>query len=176
MSRQIVLALFIAPALLALLPALASAQAWQEYRRDDLGFKIEMPGKPEIESTEDKSADRTVQSTKADVTYGDAMFSVSVDQTYVKGASIRPDDEYLNRSRRGMEKALGLKATSEKQFTTNGFPGHEFMFDVKGYYHLIRMIVLENRVITVSVNGNRSLETDPVVRRFLDSFAVLVTR
>jgi hypothetical protein len=167
MIRQIILGFFITPILLALLPAPVWAQSWHEYRRDDCGFKIEMPGKPEIEATEAKS-------TSATVTYGDTMFAADCHQGVFTS---RRANAYFDNFRNGIQKQMGLSVTSERSFMMNGLPGHEFIFDAEGYYQVIRMVVFEDdRVIGVSVTSGRNMEADPVAGRFLHSFALLGAR
>ena len=126
MIRQIILAFFITPTLLALLPAPVWAQSWHEYRSDDCGFKIEMPGKPEIEATEDKFEYATAKSTSASVSYGDTTFAADCHGGVFTS---RRADGYFDYFRNGIQKQMGLRVTNERSFTMNGFPGHEFIFD-----------------------------------------------
>jgi hypothetical protein len=55
--------------------ARAQGDIWQTYRREDLGFEIEMPGKPTIEAEESQDKDDPVlRSVDAQVTFEDTLF------------------------------------------------------------------------------------------------------
>src|SRR5215470_7035304 len=62
-----------------LAPELARAQAsiWQEYRRDDVGFRIEMPGAPRIRVQKGRPEENWVTSTGAQVRYEHEIFDLS---------------------------------------------------------------------------------------------------
>src|SRR6267378_7407926 len=60
-------------------PKVARAQGdvWQEYRRDDVGFRIEIPGAPKIRVQKGDPKDNWTTSTGAQVRYQDEIFDVS---------------------------------------------------------------------------------------------------
>src|SRR5256885_12738273 len=59
-------------------PKLAHAQdsIWQEYRRDDVGFRIEMPGAPRIRVQRGRPDNNWITSTGALVRYQNEIFDV----------------------------------------------------------------------------------------------------
>src|SRR5262245_52260879 len=76
-----------------LVPTAARAQAniWQEYRRDDVGFRIEMPGEPKLKIEKGDPGDNWITSTNAQVRYQHELFDVS--WTEFKGI-VAVEDEY----------------------------------------------------------------------------------
>src|SRR6266699_3449416 len=59
-------------------PKLAGAQGgiWQEYRRDDVGFRIELPGAPRIRVQRGRPDNNWITSTGALVRYQNEIFDV----------------------------------------------------------------------------------------------------
>ena len=66
-----------ASAMLAPTAARAQANIWQEYRRDDVGFRIEMPGEPKLKIEKGDPGDNWITSTNAQVRYQHELFDVS---------------------------------------------------------------------------------------------------
>src|SRR5262245_66654635 len=91
-----------AVAVLALLTLPAStttlAQAWQEYRSDELGFKVEMPGTPKVEEENEEETvgdkKQNVKSTNVQLDYEDATLGVGC-AVFGKGFRQRPSDAYV---------------------------------------------------------------------------------
>src|SRR5262249_53374919 len=77
----------------ALGPTLAWAQGsvWQEFRRDDVGFRIEMPGAPRLRVQKADPADNWITSTDAQVRFYNQFFDVS--WTEFKN-TVAVEDEY----------------------------------------------------------------------------------
>ena len=58
----------------------------------------------------------------------------------------------------------------------NGFPVREFRFEQAGFFVISRNVVVGNRAISIvvwSLSHPRSIEENPAVRRFLNSFTLL---
>lgn len=167
---------FVTMLLIAFAPTPAAAQDWQEYRRDDFGFRIEMPGKPTIETEESSEADMPVKSTSAELDVDDVLYSVVHDQ-YGKGAlASRPIDPWLDESRDLIQKILGVKVTREERLTMNGFPAREIVFETDGFHAVIRIVVLGDRTVKVGAIGHEPLKGKPAVERFLRSFTLLQSK
>jgi hypothetical protein len=75
--RSFLVAGVCAPSLLGPNVARAQGGIWQEYRRDDVGFRIEMPGAPTIRVQKGDPEDNWTTSTDAQVRYQHEIFDVS---------------------------------------------------------------------------------------------------
>ena len=152
-------------------PVVRDAQAqtvqWQELRRDDLGFRIDMPGNPTIEETKGLPRENLIQSIDAKVEYD--QVSLEVGYTAYKNVSI---DEFVKSFRAGLS-VLG-SLIDENSLTINGFPAREFTIApgiVDGAYY--RFVFVENAVVSIQAIGGSP--SNPTIRRFVDSFRLLVS-
>ena len=138
---------------------------WQEYRRDDLGFRIELPGKPEITVEKDPAFKETVVELPFDV----MTFSVTVVE-FPKVLSAQQAEQELE-GRGVAQKAVG--ATGSSEFTIDGFPGRENVAETRDYKAVYRNMVVGNRTILVNVGWHPTVDTDAAAQRFLQSFALV---
>ena len=183
MSRRAWLPLLVAavltPAILVLTPAPVVAQtkheykfnpaklSWQEYRRDDLGFRIEMPGAPEVMA--DESPDKLSKETSAELMFDRVTFAVIVRESPQIGAlTFAQADEELVYFANCLEPLWGVKPKLTR-FTMNGTPGLEFIFERKDWIMHYRAVVYGGSLIVVSVDDS----IGQAAQRFLKSFALL---
>jgi hypothetical protein len=152
-------------------PVVRDAQAqtvqWQELRRDDLGFRIEMPGNPTIEETKGLPRENLIRSIDAKAEYD--QVSLEVGYAAYKNVSI---DEFIKSFRSGLS-VLG-SPIDENSLTINGFPAREFTVApgiVDGAYY--RFVFVGNAVFSIQAVGGSS--SNPTIRRFVDSFRLLVS-
>ena len=142
----------------------AQVDPWREFRRDDLGFRIEFPGDPTIEEEKGLPRENLVHSLDAKVEFENISLGIG----YGAFKSV-PTEEFI----RGFRtlSAMGDPIT-ENMLTANGFPAREFIkargIGDDAYF---RIIFMENAIITVQAIGGPL--TNPTVRRFLDSFRLL---
>ena len=112
MSRRGFLPLVAGAALspVVLVPQAARAQGanWQIYRREDLGFEIEMPGKPKIEVEEFERDDLAVKSITAVVDVEQISFGAGYNE-YRKPISL--EEEVL--AQRLLARGLGARTVRE---------------------------------------------------------------
>jgi hypothetical protein len=156
-----------APALLLVSSAAhAQADVWREYHREDLGFRIEMPGDPTVENEEDK--DLGLSTMNAEVDYEDMTFGVQ----WNEWKRPLPAEETFSLWREGM-RISGMGVTSERTFLMNGFPGREFLRESDDFNYVRREVVAGNLVINATVIGERAMHRNPAVSRYLDSFMLL---
>jgi hypothetical protein len=146
-------------------PKAARAQGgiWQEYRRDDVGFRIEMPGEPRIRVEKGAPGDNWITSTDAQVRYQNEIFDVSWTE-FKNIASV--EDEYT-RFRYQFEQDILL--------TLNGVPAREFIIETGDINFIRRIMAVRNFALAVHALGARNIHNSPTVRRFLDSFELLRT-
>src|SRR5262249_14839216 len=153
-----------------LAPKLARAQAgiWQEYRRDDVGFRIEMPGAPRMRVQKGDPWDNWITSTDAQVRYQHETFDVS--WTEFKDI-VLVEDEY-SRFRDMMMRA-GYQIEEDIPLTLNDVPAREFIIETGHINFVPRILAVRNFAIGIHALGARNVQYSPTVRRFLDSFKLL---
>src|SRR5262249_51821205 len=84
-----------------------------------------------------------------------------------------PPAEDLSKWLREGKPTGGKPASREGERTVSGVPGHEFIREADDTNFISRLVIVENRVIVVSVAGERSIHGNPVVLRFLESLTLL---
>jgi hypothetical protein len=170
MSRRSFLPLIAGAALspVVLVPQSARAQdpAWQIYRREDLGFEIEMPGRPAI---------------RKERIDGQATVEVTVDvDRLLFGVGYLEYDEAVSlqefaAAQRLVARSLGSTVVRESAIMMNGFPGLEIIMESNLLSMAMRVVLVPERKRSISamVSGDGRLSENPSVRRFLDSFKLL---
>jgi len=146
----------------------AQGEIWQEFRRDDVGFLIEMPGVPKIEVQKGDPQDSWIRSTDAQVRYQQEIFDVS--WTEFKDAA-SAEEEY--RLFRELMSRAGYQIEDDTPLTLQGAPAREFIIET-GHINFVRRIVaVRNLAIGIHATGARNIHHSPSGRRFLDSFRLL---
>jgi hypothetical protein len=153
-----------APAVLSLRSAYAQAGGWQEYRRNDLGFRVEMPGEPRVETEQDDQG-RFVHAT---VEYEETSFGIN----WQEWSRVQSEEEFDAYFRKRM-RVVGMDVTRETRLLVNGVLAHEYAGESDGINYISRIIVMGKEAIAVIAIGDQGVHNSPTVRRFLDSFAVL---
>lgn len=152
-------------------PVLAQAAGWREYRRDDLGYRVEFPGEPTVENEEDEFKDPWIKTVDAKVVYRGTLMGVS----YTEFTRAEPADETFATVRVGASRA-GFPMTREIPLLLNGYPAREFIAETDHFNIIHRVIVMEKVTISVQAVGDRDIHRSAEVRRFLDSFKLLRNR
>ncbi len=145
-----------------------AAAAWREYRNDEIGFRVELPGEFKTDQEAGEAQDTWVKSIGVEIEF-DGM-TLGVNGTQFRG-SLRAEELY-KLQRDGMQKA-GMQATREEQRTVSGVGAREFIRESDDINYIHRMVIVGNRTISVSVFGERSIHGNPTARRFLDSLTLL---
>jgi hypothetical protein len=159
----------LSPSLLVPSAARAQGLAWQVYRRDDLGFETEMPGKPKITVETGEPDDILVRTIDAVVNVDQISFSANF-QEYRSQVSVQKE---VAAQRQFTVRALEGRVARETAFTMNGFEAREMAIESPGLNGILRFVMVNNRRIMLMVMGDRSVHTNAAVRRFLDSFKLL---
>ncbi len=128
-SRRACLSALATVAVVPALPARAQidwhkVDIWQVYRREDLGFEVEMPGVPEIE--EEKDADAT--SINAEVQFEGMTFAVT-HHTFTYAITIEDVPALQHEALQNLN--IEARITRKSEITINGFPGFEFVAESK---------------------------------------------
>jgi hypothetical protein len=150
--------------------ALAQGGVWQEYRRDDVGFRIEMPGAPKIRARKGRPQDNWTTSTGAQVRHQDEIFDVSCTEF---NDIVSVEDEYTRF--RNMMTGAGYQIEEDIPLTLNEVPAREFIIETGNINFVRRIMVVRNFAIGIHALGARNIRYSPTVSRFLDSFRLLRT-
>jgi hypothetical protein len=160
-------------AVLVATTSLARADGWREYRRDDLGFRIEMPGEPEVDMKKEGLGDKIerVIDAQASDDDDDGLFNVHCTE-YREPVSAEQEYRLF---RDGMRLG-GLAVTRESVLTINNVAAREFVRESDGINFVHRLLVVDRRTIGISVYGERDIHESQDVQRFLRSFTLLAGR
>lgn len=154
------------------LPAMAQidwhkVDIWKPYRREDLGFEVELPGEPEIEEEQDEHT----KSISAEFLFVGMMFGVD-HVTFRHDVTIA---DVVGRQREGAQN-LKSRITRESPFTMDGYPAVEIAQEMDNAFgSIMRVVVIGNRAIAFNVVGNPDIAGDPSALRFLNSIKLLPT-
>ena len=151
-------------------PTLVRAQAsiWQEYRRDEVGFRIEMPGAPRIRVQRGRPEENWATSTGAQVRHEHEIFDVSWTEFKDK---VSVEDEYARF--RDMMARAGYQIEEDIALTLNDVPAREFVIETGNINFVRRILVVRNFAIGIHAMGARNVQYSPTVRRFMESFRLL---
>lgn len=141
---------------------------WKPYRRDDLGFEVEMPGEPKIEEEDDAHA----SSVYAELMFVGMAFGFN-HTTFKRNAATIED---LVKEQRKTAQRLNGRIIREAPFTMDGLPAVEIVSEFENaFVNILRAVVIGNRMVAVDVMGGPDIADDPSARRFLNSFRLLPT-
>jgi len=190
-SRRNVLPVLTVVASMPLLLPLTNARAeaeWSEYRRDDLGFRVELPDGPDAiwvftgvfrELKGEGGAGMLGDlNEKKDILI--RVFAVEAEREQIQMAvyqveykqPVSPDEEFAI-LREHLRKG-GFAPPREAALTVNGFPAREFACEADDDKNLIhRRIVMGRLTFRVGVAGKREIHDSPITRHFFDSFKLL---
>jgi hypothetical protein len=152
--------------------ASAEAEEWLEYRPAGVGFRVELPGKPEIEDNTAKAGANTTRMIIASVSPSDeyaylAMYSV------FKPETLNSDPEKsLDGGMRGL--AGQGKVRSEKRLTIGTVPARYAIVDMADNQVGVDLMTMTgNILIQVICVVPKGQETSPTVDRVMKSFALV---
>jgi len=151
----------------------ARADDWEEFFRDDLGFRIEMPGEPEVDVKDEGFSDRIVRTIDAQV-YDDEdgqLFGVHCTE-YREPV---PAEHEWRLFREGMRLG-GLSVTRESELMISNRAGREFVRESDSINFVHRLLVVDRRTIGISLYGDRDIHDSRDVQRFLRSFMLIGER
>jgi hypothetical protein len=143
---------------------------WREYRRDDVGFRIEMPGEPRVRIQNGRAADNWTTSTDVQVRYQHEIFDLS--WTEFKEV-VAVEDEYTRF--RELMTGAGYQLQEDIPLTLDDVPAREFIIETGDINFVRRIMAVRNLAIAIHALGARNVRNSPTVRRFLDSFKLLRT-
>jgi len=147
----------------------AEPPEWQEYREEELGFRIEMRrGLSFKKETAPEDATYIVRWTTAEDRF-DGMTLFVLASEYRDPVPAKDIYEYLREG----GPATGFTPDREEARMVSGVPAREFIREADDISYINLAVVVDNRVIFIFVHGDRSIHGNPAGRRFLDSLALL---
>src|SRR5262249_4937145 len=161
---------------------------WSEYRRDDLGFRLELPGGPdtmwELTAIQELKVEGGGPAMLEDLNEKKDLLirisAVDADREQIQMAVYRveykkpvsPEEEFA--TLRQNWRRRGVPPPREAALTIYGFPAREFVCEADDDKTLIhRRIVMGRLTFRVGVSGKRQIHDSPITRRFFDSFKLL---
>jgi hypothetical protein len=142
----------------------AHAQTWDEYRPAGIGFRIEMPGKPKLETQKTKAGNTAYQ---AIVGFRDMTFLAIYGTKDEK--SPLDTNTLLDAVVKGMTE--GKTVLSSKTDMIGGYPARRILIEDADKDKIeARIVLADNRLIQALFVGPAG---NPLGRRFLDSFAIV---
>jgi len=146
----------------------AQAPVWREFRRDDVGFRVEMPGAPRLRVQKGDPADNWITSTDAQVRFYNEFFDLS--WTEFKN-TVAVEDEYTRF--RDMMTNAGYRIEEDVPLTLQDVPAREFIIETGNINFVRRIMAMRNFAISIHAMGARNVNYSPTARRFIDSFGLL---
>jgi hypothetical protein len=148
----------------------AQAAAWREYRDDEMGFRVEMPGEFRVRQYVGETNDPWIKETSAKINIG----RMSMQATGIEYRGTLSVEEIYKLAENCTGILGKICATREERRTVSGMPAREYIREADDTLNFIsRMVVVGNRVIGAGAYGERSIHGDPTVRRVLDSLTLL---
>jgi hypothetical protein len=148
--------------------AWAQAPAWKEYRNNDFGFRLEMPGTPKVEDQNGDPGDPFTKSVDVQLELNDMILGVHATENR---AATTAEEQY-KQLREEME-AGGMPVTREEARMVSGNPAREFIRESSDLNYIYRVVNVGKRTIAVSVFGEKNIHGNSNTRRFLDSLTLL---
>ena len=173
-SRRACLSALATVAVVPALPARAQidwhkVDIWQVYRREDLGYRGRDAGR-----AQDRRRGRrgTCASINAEVELEGVWFAITY-HTFTHAMTVKDVSARQHEALRNLN--IEAKITRESDITMNEFPGLEFVAELQAarFAHIMRVIVMKDRAISVAVFGEPGVHANPLARRFLGSFKLL---
>ena len=158
---------------LALRPTAAQAEAavaWREYRNDEMGFRVEMPGEFKVRQHVGETNDPWIKETSAKINIG----RMSLGATGIEYRGTLSVEEIYKLAENCTGILGNLCATHEERRTVSGMPAREYMREADDDLNIIsRIVVVGNRAIAAGALGERSIHGNPTVLRLVDSLTLL---
>ena len=164
MPRSVVLCTCLA----LLLAGAAMAQGWSAFSPEGGRCRVDMPGKPTVETVPLSSPGQT----EAKARLPDASYFMSWTDYSDRIALSAWSDVMLDKARDGM--ASGSTLRGEKKIALGRAQGRVFVVaQPNGTNSAVRLYWVRNRLYQSAVTGGAGIETRPDPRRYFDSFELV---
>lgn len=146
----------------------ASAQQWQEYRPAGAGYRLEVPGVPELRILQVPTVVGIRPVHRAVVQGGEAWFGVSHFSN--PGGPAIPASVV-----EGVLENMEGEIRESRDLTVDGLPAHRLVLDRQANKQVLVAIAVVSPVSIIQIMylGPSGTESQPVVMRFFASFAAV---
>lgn len=144
-------------------------QEWREYRPAGAGYRVELPGRPEIKTNVVQSHAGPVSLYRVLAYVDEAAYGVVY---HARPAGSIDPEEAVEDIHNGMEGIL----RERRRIRFGGLPASRFIKDIpaRQQVSVVLAIVGPTRSYQVMYLGRAGTESLPIVKRFFDSFALVV--
>jgi len=150
--------------------ARAQAAAWREYRDEEMGFRVEMPGEFRVRQYVGETNVPWIKETSAKIDIG----RISLGATGIEYRGTLSVEEIYKLAENCTGILGNLCATREVRRTVSGMPAREYIREADDDLNIIsRIVVVGNRAIAAGALGERSIHGNPTVLRVVDSLTLL---
>jgi len=157
----------------------ASAQEWQRYSDEQGRFSVEMPTKPQTQSTRQKivGGELVYHFYISQLAGGDQVFMVSRNDYPAENLKATDTQTLLDACVNGAVKSRQGKLLTEENVKLNGYPGRSITFsgtaDSQPLMVWHHCYFAENRLFQVMVMAKKNNQPTPrQISRFLSSFKI----
>ncbi len=150
----------------------ALAQNWVEHKPDGIGYRIEMPSAPKIQSRDVPTQIGPIKTTMALVDRGRIAFIVSHNDYPADAIKATPKEQLLDGIRNGQ---VGVhKLRTEERITLSGQPARHIVIDTaQGQVVVSRIVMVEARLFQALYVGPKGSEDGDDAKRFFASFQLV---
>jgi hypothetical protein len=155
----------------ALAPALASAQDWKEFSSQECRCSAQYPGNPQPKTQAMQTKVGTLEAKMFMLEMPTAFYAMAYVDYPKDALGKKPPDELLDGARDGAVGNVKGKLGSETKISMNGYPGRELRIEAPGDLALqARIYMVKERLYQILVVMPKSKESEAEAKKFLDSF------
>ncbi len=147
-----------------------AAEAWDLVKPDNLGFSVELPGKPEFkeENGDDGGKIRTYAVRSSAAAYDVTIFDLP-------NGAVGPENvsQFLDNFRDRNLDGITAKLRTETKIEIGGHPARDVTADVMGMVWRGRMIIANNRLFQIVAIVSKASEHSETTEKYLSSFKFL---
>ena len=153
----------------------AQPSVWTEFRSNEGGFSVLMPGEPTPNKVTVNTASGVKEADMFTLNEGELNEYIIAYSKYSKTDSkSRSTDKLFNAVRDGLLSFQQGKLLSEAAITLDGYSGKEIAVERRdGVITTARFYVVDDRFYQLSVNAKTNEREPEAPKRFLDSFKLL---
>ncbi|HEY7609999.1 MAG TPA: hypothetical protein VIF14_12260 [Alphaproteobacteria bacterium] len=145
---------------------------WVEHKPAGIGYRIEMPEAPKVQSRDVPTAVGPIKTTMALVDRGAIGFIISHNDYPPDAIKGKAPDALLDGIRSGQVGSHKLRA--EQKITMSGHPARHIVIDTaQGQVIVSRIVVVEARLFQAVYVGPKGSEDGDDAKRFINSFQLV---
>jgi len=153
----------------------AQPAVWTEFRSNEGGFSVLMPGQPTPNKVTVNTASGVKEADMFTLNEGDLNeYIIAYSKYSTTDSKSRSTDKLFNAVRDGLLLVQQGKLLSEAAINLDGYIGREIAFQSPdGFITRVRFYVVANRFYQISARARTNERAPEAMKRFLDSFRLL---